>query len=59
MSVGQVLYAYISWSRATTTLQKLYQLVKGKIGFKIILKKARVRVLKKMLCKFIDPVNGK
>jgi hypothetical protein len=37
---------YISWRRATTTLQKLYQLGKGKIGFKIILKKARVRVLK-------------
>jgi len=35
---------YISWRRATTTLQKLYQLGKGKIGFKIILKKARVRI---------------
>jgi hypothetical protein len=35
---------FVSWRRATTTLQKLYQLGKGKIGFKIILKKARVRV---------------
>jgi len=35
---------YISWRRATTTLQKLYQLGKGKIGFRIILNKARIRV---------------
>jgi hypothetical protein len=49
---------YISWRRVTTTLQKLYQVGKGKIGFKIILKKAKGKGIKK-LCKFIDPDNGK
>jgi hypothetical protein len=43
LSVGQVYTIYITWRRATTTLPKLYQLGKGKIGFKIVLKKARVR----------------